>query len=301
MSTGAYGINIPSNVNSSEVEIYYSYTKDRTISNVEDATFTKLNSNILVKAMKSDTDSTDNILEGAYYLKLPSSNFSLKGFYNVYIKPKEIGAVIADVSVLAAYPDVRGIVIDTKTVSDSNIRTLLQTNNGLVGYRIVYFDDNGDRTSDYRIVTSNFKSEPVIQNLTNSNEKGTRYAYNDAGSLVFLTLTPSSSSTFKANSLPFIGKTSQRINLVNTKFNPVMIDIEMVDHDADTISNMLENTQIRNLDYGLITTLDENGNIYHQSENYELKDSETGTPSYEIHKKKDSVDLTQTLDNIENS
>ena len=301
MSTGAYGINIPSNVNSSEVEIYYSYTKDRTISNVEDATFTKLNSNILVKAMKSDTDSTDNILEGAYYLKLPSSNFSLKGFYNVYIKPKEIGAVIADVSVLAAYPDVRGIVIDTKTVSDSNIRTLLQTNNGLVGYRIVYFDDNGDRTSDYRIVTSNFKSEPVIQNLTNSNEKGTRYAYNDAGSLVFLTLTPSSSSTFKANSLPFIGKTSQRINLVNTKFNPVMIDIEMVDHDADTISNMLENTQIRNLDYGLITTLDENGNIYHQSENYQLKNTTTGKPVYEIHKKKTNIDYTQTLDNIENA
>ena len=80
-----------------------------------------------------------------------------------------------------------------------------------------------------------------------------------------------------------------------------MIDVEMVEHNADTISNMLENTQIRNLDYGLITTLNNDGEIYHQSEHYRIKDSATGKPIYEVNKKKTDIDYTQTIDNIENT
>ena len=37
--------------------------------------------------------------------------FNKKGFYTIYIRPKEISHTITDVSVLAAYPDVRGIVL----------------------------------------------------------------------------------------------------------------------------------------------------------------------------------------------
>jgi hypothetical protein len=306
MATGTYGINIPSNVDPSEVEIYYSYTQDRTTTSSEDATFTKLSSNFLVKAKReASTDanvSGDTTIEGMYQLKLPTTYFSTKGYYTVYIKPKEISATIADVSVLAAYANVRGIVIDSNTITDSAIKTLIQTNNGLVGYRIVYYDDNGDRMNDFKIVTSNFRSEPVIQNLSNSNEKSVRYTYNDTGSLIFLTVTPSSSMSFKANSSPFIGKTSQQILLINTKFSPIAIEIEMVDHDEDTISAMLENSKIRNLDNGLITTLNNDGEIYHQSESYGIKNSSTGDAMYEINKKKDTdIDFSQTLDNIENA
>ena len=305
MSQGVYGINIPSNISYSDVDLYYSFNSDRTVTNSENSTFVKLNSNLLVKAKKeTDTTSTmsgDTIIEGAYQLKLPTEYFSASGYYTIYIKPKEINAVISDVSVLAAYPDVRGIIIDSNTISDATIKTLFQTNNGLVGYRIVYYDDNAQRMDEYRIVTSNFKAEPVIQNLSNSNQKGVRYTYNDAGSLIFITLTPSVSPTFKPNSTPFIGKTSQQILFINTKFNPIMIDVEMVEHNADTISNMLENTQIRNLDYGLITTLNNDGEIYHQSEHYRIKDSATGKPIYEVKKKKTDIDYTQTIDNIENT
>ena len=305
MATGAYGINIPSNITSDDIDIYYNYSSDRTSSNAADSTFNKLNSNILVKAKReTDTASTisgDTTLEGIYQLKLPADSFSQKGFYNIYIKPKEIPAIISDVSVLASYPDVRGIVIDPSTLNNSAMETLFKTNNGIIGYRIIYYDTNNERTDDYRIVTSNFKAEPVIQNISNSNQKNVRYVYNDSGSLVFITLNPSSSPTFKANATPFIGTTSQQVLFVNTKFNPVMVELEITTHDADTISTMLENTQIRNRDYGLITTLDDDGNIYHQSENYELKDANTGKAAYEIHKKRTSVDFSQTLDNIENA
>ena len=61
------------------------------------------------------------------------------------------------------------------------------------------------------------------------------------------------------------GKTGENITLTNTNFNPVMLEVEMVRHDADTISTMLEGNQIRNLDRGIITTFDEDGNIYHQA------------------------------------
>ena len=38
-------------------------------------------------------------LDGLYNLNLPLNKFNKKGFYTVYIKPKEIPVVIKDVSV----------------------------------------------------------------------------------------------------------------------------------------------------------------------------------------------------------
>ena len=82
--------------------------------------------------------------------------------------------------------------------------------------------------------------------------------------------------------------------MVNTMFEPVMLDIEMVDHDADTISNMLEGSQVRDLENGLITTFNENNQIYHQAEVFTLK--ENGRPIYEVsNKRTDNIDLTQTI------
>lgn len=305
MSAGVYGMNVPSNIKSSDVDIYYSYSNDRSSTNSTDVTFTKLSSNILVKAQREiDTGSTmsgDTEIEGAYQLKLPSEYFSAKGFYTVYIKPREVEAVISEVSVLMTYPDVRGIIIDASTIKDNDFKALLLTDNGISGYRIVYYDDNGERMDDYKIVTSNFRAEAVVQNLTTSNQKNITYIYNSTSTLVFLTLTPSSSPSYKSNAYPFIGKPSQKILFINTKFNPIMLELEMTDYDAESISTMLEGTQIRDLDHGLITTLNNDGEIYHQSENYQLKDTSSGEPMYEIHRKKDNIDTTQTLDNIENT
>jgi len=296
MSNGVYGTRIPSNISQNDVEIYYTYRPTLNSSTSENLIFHKLDSSILVKSSRVLDGEIDNVVEGMYNLKLPVNVFNKKGFYTVYIKPKEIKTVIADVGTLASFPSVRGIVIDTEKIPIAD-RHLFTTNNGIVGYRIIYFDKSLERDDYYRIVTSNNRCEPLTQSVTNSNDKVSSYRYNENSTLTFVTVSPSSAPSFKANELPYIGLTSQQVVFVNTKFEPIAIDIEMVEHDADTISTMLEYSQLRDLDNGLITTFNDDGEIYHQSEHYTLKDEYTGNPVFEIKKmKKDDIDFTQTLE-----
>ncbi len=297
MSSGVYGTNVPSIVDSSMVDIFYSYHETRNSDSTENAVFKKLPSTILSDVIYEGDGTTDDVIEGLYNLKLPLENFSQKGFYTVYIKPKEMPVTIADVSSLSAYPNVRGLVIDTTTIKDNNLRNKLLANNALVGYRIIYLDDNGNRENYFRLITSNNKCEPIIQSSNNSSDKSYTYRYNESSTLTFITLTPSIAPSFKSNANPYIGKPTQRILIVNTEFEPLMLDIEMVDHDADTISTMLEGSQLRDLDNGLVTTFNEDNGIYHQSEHFTLKNKETGTPVYEVKQNKiNSIDYSQTID-----
>lgn len=299
-SQGVYGTKVPAIIDpSTDIEIFYNYRSTRNDDSTVNNKFTKLNNNLLTQAIveeSGDSVAFDNILEGMYNLKLPMRYFNQKGFYSIYIKPKEYPMVIQDVGSLVTYPDIRGIVIDT-TQLEPTLQSKFLNNNSLVGYRIIYFNDNGKRENFYRLITSNNKCEPVIQNLADTNQKAVRYRYNESSTLVFLTLTPSTAPTYKPNAEPFIGKVSQRIMLVNTLFEPVMVEIEMVDKDAETISTMLEGSQLRDLDNGLITTFNNNDEIYHQSEHYSIKDSYTQDPIFEVKRQRgSSIDYTQTLD-----
>ena len=299
MSAGVYGTTIPSRITSDDVEIFYAYHETRNSDSVENSTYNKLPSSILSSVLyNGETGATDNVLEGLYNLKLPLQYFNRKGFYTVYIKPREIPAVIADVSTLTAYPNVRGIVLDSRADGiDSSLSSKILTNNSLVGYRIIYITDDGDREDYFRLVTSNNKAEPVIQTSNDSSNKSYTYRYNESSTLSFLTLTPSSAPSFKSNAAPYIGKPTQRVLLVNTLFEPVMLDIEMTEHDIETLSYALEGSQLRDLDNGLVTTFDDNNQIYSQSEHYTIKDSATGKPVYEVKKnKKTSIDFSQTLE-----
>lgn len=309
MSLGTYGTTIPININDNDitnlVDIYYCYHESRVYDSLEDSTFKKLDSGSLKQSKRETEDSNgtstepDNILEGMYNLQLPLSDFSKKGFYTVYIKPKEIPAVIADVGYLSAYQDVRGIVIDTESISDeySYMKTLAKTNGSLVGYRIIYFDDSGTRQDYYRVITSNNKCEPVIQAPNSSSDKSYSYRYNESSTFTFITVSPSSAPNFKSNATPYIGKPTQKILLVNTLFEPVKLDIEMVDHDLETVSTMLENSQLRDLDNGLVTTFNNDNEIYHQAEHFTLKDTTTGNPVYEVKQKRtNNIDFTQTIE-----
>lgn len=298
---GAYGTTIPINISNkfipSMVDISYCYRESMSYDSITNMAFKKLDSTILTQASRNiGSDNVDGIVEGIYNLQLPISEFNKKGFYTVYIKPKEIEAVIADVSNLTAFPNVRGIVIDTEQIKDDTIRTLARSNNELVGYRIIYLDENTSRQNFYRIITSNNKCEPVVQAPNSSSDKSYTYRYEDSSSLIFVTVTPSSAPTFKDNALPYIGKPTQRILLVNTWFEPVQIDIELTAHDADTITCMLEGSQLRNLDKGLVTTFNSKNEIYHQAEHFTLKDQYTGNPVYEVKQNKNnSIDFSQTI------
>ena len=292
-SNGTYGTRIASRITSNDVEIFYSYSPTRNSDDVHKASFTKLPSNLLMDANTDDND----VLEGLKNLKLPLQYFNKKGFYSVYIRPKEVKAVINNVSTLTAYPDVRGIVIDTNM--ECELGNELKTNNMLVGYRIVYLktDGSGERENYYRIVTSNNKCEPVEQSLPNVNQNAKRYRFNESSNLTFITVTPSVAPSFKPNATPYIGKVGQEILFINTKFEPILLDIEMVDKDIENVATMLEGSQLRSLDNGLVTTFNENNEIYHQSEHYSLKDPSTGNPVYEVKlNKTNSIDFSQTIE-----
>lgn len=301
-SNGVYGTNIGANVTNNDIEIYYSYSPTRNYDDVNKAKFEKLDDSLLEQSEAEINESEGKItnvaIEGLYNLKLPLEKFNRKGYYTVYIKPKEYKTKIVDVGVLSDYSDVKGVLLNLES-DNASLNALLNENNSLVGYRIIYYvNKNGTSQKEdyYRIITSNNKCEPVVQNLSNVNQKAVRYRYNDNSSLSFLTVTPSVATTFNPNVAPYIGVSTQEIGIVNTKFEPVLIEIEMVEHDDETISTMLEGSQLRDLDNGLVTTFNNEGEIYAQHEHYTLKDEFTGKPVYEVKKNKEqSIDFSQTL------
>lgn len=299
MANGVYGTNIPASLNNNDiakyVDIFYSYSETRNSGDIESSKFEKLDADNLKTAIMNSSGSTDNLIEGLYNLKLPSNIFGRKGYYTIYIKPKEVLLTIVDVSTLKDFSSVRGVVLDTKTLP-SEIRSDAETNNGLVGYRIIYKNDDGTRSNDMRIVTSNNRCEPVASVSTTTTSKSYTYQYNENASYTFLTVTPSMPLSFKASSVPYIGKSTQEIYLVNTMFEPVCIELEMVENDADTLANYMNGSQLRDLNNGLLTTFDNEGHIINQCEFSTLKSTETGAPQYEIKENRQSnIDFKQTL------
>jgi hypothetical protein len=170
---------------------------------------------------------------------------------------------------------------------------------GLVGYRIEYLGSDGTKIPNfYRIVTSSFYCEPVTSNLSNSSQKSIRYRYSDiTTNLMFLTLTPSSSPSSRPNVIPYIGQPDQNIILTNTYFNPLMLEVEMVEHDATTLSYALYGNQSKSISNGIYTIYDKDGNIYKQYNLYEIKDEYQET-LYEIREERTGIDESLNFDII---
>ena len=297
MANGTYGTRKPAVITSNDVEIFYYYRPSRTSESVDFSVFKQLDSNLLNSVSAEDTNGSSlGVLPGMYDLRLPLNVFNEVGFYTVYIKPKEILTTIVDVSTLSAFPSIRGIVINTSKLGTEG------NNGNLTGYRVEYFD-NGERLETYRLITSNNHCEPVAQNLNNAQQKGITYILNENSNLTVRTLTPSTNLSFNTNgTAPFIGNTGQKIALVNTKFNPIMLEIEIVEHDIESVSTMLEGEQLRDLDHATITTFDKNGSIYSQSNYGHILDQETGI-NYDfkvkgetiINNENDLANIKQTL------
>ena len=180
MAIGTYGttigIFIPNNEIPSLVDISYCYHETREYDSISSGIFKKLSPSLLTPAKREkDEDYIDGFVEGMYNLQLPLSEFNKKGFYTVFIKPREIEAVITDVGNLTAFPNVRGLVLDTEQIQDGVTKTKARTNNDLVGYRIIYMNDSGARQDYYRIITSNNKCEPVVMAPNSSSDKSYSY------------------------------------------------------------------------------------------------------------------------------
>lgn len=307
MANGVYGTMIPSLIDKENiknyVDIFYSYSETRNSSDVDVSSFVHVDPNdidsylsaINYESNQGNESIDGNLLDGMYNLRLPANIFGRKGFYTIYIKPREVEVRIMDVSTLKDFQNVRGVVLDLTTI-DNFVKNDASVNNGLVGYRLVLVDSNGKRSRDVRIVTSNNKCQPITSTSSSTNTRSYSYQYNNNSSFTFLTVTPSTPLSFNADATPYIGKATQSAYLVNTFFEPVCIELEMVENDADTLAAMIGGSQLRDLNNGLITTYDNNNNIIMQHEMSTLKKTETGVPQYEVRERRtDNIDFSQTL------
>lgn len=300
MASGTYGIVRPADVLPEDVQIFYSYSPTRESQGTE---LRELNPNEVLIPLNNpnNTNTGLEVFGGMYTLKLPVNTFGVKGFYNIIIKPVEIRTTIVDVGVLSAYPDINGLVFDLSTIESRFLPKF--ENNGLVGYRIEYINPNptGDNiklNNFFRVITSNNRSEPVNQNLTDTVQKAIRYRFNDNSTLTFCTVSPSSASNVKPNVLPYIGQPNQNVIITNTFFNPVMIEVEMVEHDIETIAFALFGNQSKSLEDGIYTIYNFNNQIYKQYNLYEVKDQFTGKPLFEVREERNNIDFSKNFNNI---
>lgn len=274
MAVGTYGNIRPADCSPEDMEVILNYTPSR--DETDNFVLTKLDSLSVIKPYfnNNQTGGFPNveILGGLYNLRLPAEQFNRLGIYTVYIRPVQIRTTILDCGVLSALPNVRGLVIDLNSVP-SNYRNKF-VNQGLVGFRIEYLNSDGTKIPNfYRMITSSFFCEPVVQNLTNTSSKAIRYRYTDTNTnLIFCTLTPSSAPSNKPNSIPYIGQPNQNIIVTNTFFNPISIDIEIVDNDISTLAIALFGNQTKSMDDGIYTMYDSNNNIFKQYNLYEVRD-----------------------------
>lgn len=299
MAIGSYGSVRGSDVGVDDITMYYNYTPNReTLNNdIFKLSASELLTSCTLPAEDAIANYSENILEGLYNLALPSSTFNQLGIYTIYIKPKTIPIQITDCSVLSSLPSVRGIVININDLPAES--TKLGANDALQGYRVEYINSDGTKLRNVvrHVITSN-KVVPVNENIGNTFVKSTRYRFDDQGSLLFLQLTPSSSSDVKSNSYPFMGNIGQTILLSNTNFSPVVVEVEMVKNTIDTVANAILGEEIKDVQSGIFTKFDEDRKITNQYDLYEIKSDTGNEPLYEVKEKRTNIDSTQTFDNV---
>ena len=300
MAIGSYGTIRPSDVSPQDVDIIMAYTPTRDVT--DNFTLTSLNAQSILKPYFNNSETGGNagveVLGGLYNLTLPAEQFNALGIYTLYLRPAQIRTVITDCGVLSALPNVKGIVIDL-----TNVPVQYQNkfdSQGLVGFRVEYLNPDGSKIPNFfRVITSSFFCEPVVTNEVNTTQKSVRYRYVDgSANLLFCTLSPSSSPTNKPNATPFIGQPNQSIIISNTFFNPISIEIEMVEYDISSLAIALYGNQTKSIDDGIYTIYDAQNNIYRQYNLYEIRD-QFNALLYEVRQSRGTnIDFSKNFTNI---
>jgi hypothetical protein len=238
------------------------------------------------------------VLGGLYNLTLPAQTFNALGIYTLYLRPAQIRTKITDCGVLSALPNVKGIIIDLTNVPVKSQNKFVPQ--GLVGFRVEYLNNDGSKIPNFfRVITSCFYCEPVVTNEVNTTQKSIRYRYVDGNAnLLFCTLSPSSSPTNKPNATPYIGQPDQNIIISNTFFNPITIEVEMVEYDVSSLAIALYGNQTKSMDDGVYTIYDSQNNIYRQYNLYEIRDQYNAL-LYEVRQSRGAnIDFSKNFSNI---
>lgn len=255
MAVGIYGTKKLADVDYNDVDILYAYSPTR--ESVTDNQLRPLFSNI------SNSDFTKMFgADGAYKLKLPASIFNKLGFYVVLIKPKTFETNIIDCSFVITETN-EDIQISRKGIVIPKLQ--FQGTGSLIGYQVEYFDDNGVKIKNFhKIITGSDPVSPAQNTSQSVQGSTTSYTLNDNGASLFLTLTPDEVSLISNLAKADLGKAGQKILISNTFFDPIMMEIEMVDQTIKTLSYGIFGNSTRDMETGLFSIFDENNNLYKQ-------------------------------------
>jgi hypothetical protein len=300
VAIGTYGTIRPADVSPEDVEIILNYTPSR--DETENFVLTTLDAPSVLRPYFNNATTGGNanveVLGGLYNLTLPADVFNQVGIYTMMLRPAQIRTSITDCGVLSALPNVKGIIIDLTNVP-SQFRNKF-TPQGLIGFRVEYLNSDGSKIPNFfRIITSNFFCEPVVVNQINTTQKAIRYRYVDGvTNLMFCTVSPSSSPTNKPNATPFIGQPAQNIIISNTFFNPVTIEVDMVEYDISSLAIALYGNQTKSIDDGIYTIYDSDNNIYKQYNLFEIRD-QFNALLYEVRQDRGAnIDFTKNFTTI---
>lgn len=300
MSIGSYGTIRPSDVSPADVDIIMNYTPTRDVT--DDFVMTTLDAQTILRPYFNNSQTGGNagveVLGGLYNLTLPAQTFNALGIYTLYLRPAQIRTKITDCGVLSALPNVKGIIIDLANVPVKSQNKFVPQ--GLVGFRVEYLNSDGSKIPNFfRVITSCFYCEPVVTNEVNTTQKSIRYRYVEGNAnLLFCTLSPSSSPTNKPNATPFIGQPDQDIIISNTYFNPISIEVEMVEYDVSSLAIALYGNQTKSMDDGVYTIYDSQNNIYRQYNLYEIRDQYNAL-LYEVRQSRGAnIDFSKNFSNI---
>ena len=287
MAVGTYGTVKLADVDFNDVDVLYAYSPDR--ESVGDTQFQPLYNSVTNNEFRKMLGG-----DGGYKLRLPANIFNRLGFYLLQVRPKIFQTEIVDCSFVITNND-QEIQMSKKGIVIPKLQ--FQSTGALVGYQIEYFDDNGVKIKNFhRIITS---SDLVSVNPNNNTtvSSSTTYVLDPNGNQLFITLTPDEASLITAEASSDLGKSGQQILVSNTFFDPVMIEVEMVDQNIKTLSYALYGQSTRDLETGVYSIFDEEGNLYKQYNLLTRKKVFT-EGNIDVKEERDNLDRSQTFFNI---
>jgi len=287
MAVGTYGTVKTADCDYNDLDILYAYSPDReSLGDIQfQPLFNSVTNNEFRKMLGAD---------GGYKLRLPASVFNRLGFYMILIRPKTFQTRIVDCSFVITNND-QEIQISKKGIVIPKLQ--FQSTGSLIGYQIEYFDDNNNKIKNFHRIITSSDLVSVNPNNNTSTASSTTYVLDPNGNQIFITLTPDEASLITNEVSADLGKSGQQILISNTFFDPVMVEVEMVNQSIKTLSYALYGESTRDLETGVYSIFDENGSLYKQY-NLITRKKQFSNGNIDIKQERDTIDRTQNFFNI---
>lgn len=287
MAVGIYGNKKLADVDFNDVDIFFAFSPNR--ESLGDTQFVPLFNSITNNEFRKMLGA-----DGGYKLRLPASVFNKLGFYVVLIKPKSFNLSIVDCSFIVTNTD-QELQISKKGIVIPKLQ--FQSTGSLIGYQVEYFDDNGVKIKNFHRIITSSDLVSLSSNSSNSNPSSTSYFLDSNGTQLFLTLTPDEVSLISNGQKPDLGKAGQKIIVSNTFFDPIMLEVEMVDQTIKTLSYGIFGNAVRDFSNGVFSIFDENNNLYKQYNLLTTK-STFNNANLDIKEERTNINLNENFFNV---